>query len=188
MLEVNYKRFEKTVIILIFVGILAMFQPWFKNLIELFDPLMPDVRVGRVYTNEIAPIIFRYGFYATFLSTIAFIVISHYTPKDLVYAFQTKGVLLTWLLIVLPVFYGFMLLGNLAWAYYTAAQLCVVNFVCAIAIWNWKRWGLIGLTISALAELGLAFSGSTSMPIAIAILIALVTLIGLIWPKRASLK
>jgi hypothetical protein len=188
MLEVNYRRLEKTVVILIFVGILAMFQPWFSNLVELFEPLLPEARVGRTFHNEIAPIIFRYGFYATFLSTVAFIVISHYTPKDLRYAFQTKGVALTLLLIILPVFYGFMLLGNLAWAYYTAALLGVVNFVCAIATWNWKRWGPIGLTLSALAELGLALSGSASIPMAMAILIALVALIGLIWPKRAALK
>jgi hypothetical protein len=188
MVEVNFKRLEKMVIILIFVGILAMFQPWFSSLVELFEPLAPEARLGRTFRNEIAPFIFRYGFYITFLSTVTFIAISHYTPTELRQAFKTRGVPLTFLLIILPIFYGFMLLGNMAWAYYYAALLGVVNFVCAIATWNWKRWGPIGLALSALAEFGLALSGSASITIAVAILIAFVAVASLIWPRRAKLK
>jgi hypothetical protein len=183
MLEINYRRLEKIVVILIFLGILAMFQPWFSSLVELFEPLAPEARLGRTFRNEIAPIIFRYGFYITFLSTVTFIVISHYTTQELRQAFREKGKALTILLILLPVLYGFILLGNLAWANYYATLLGIVNFVCAIAIWNWKRWGLIGLTLSSLAELGLALVGWASLPIAAVLLLTLILVIGLSWPK-----
>jgi hypothetical protein len=168
MLERNYKRLERIIIVIMIVGIIAMFQPWFKNIVELFDPLAPEARLGRTYRNEIAPIILRYGFFATFLSTIAFIV--------------------TFLLIALPVFYGFVVLAHLATAQYYAAILGVISFICAIAVWLWKRWGLIGLVLTSLIGLGLAFIGLASMPIAILILIVVIVVVALIWPRRTALN
>ncbi len=188
MLETNYKRLEKIVIFVMIVGIIAMFQPWFRSMVELFDPLTPDTNLGRNFRQEIAPIIFRYGFYATFLSTVAFIIISHYDADDLRQAFREKGVPLTILLIFLPVVYGFVVIGHLAWAEYDAALLGVINVTCAIATWNWKRWGPIGLGLTALVELGLAFSDLSSRPIAVTIFLAAIVLVALIWPKRAKLQ
>ena len=188
MLERNYKRLEKIIIVIIIVGIIAMFQPWFKNIVELFDPLAPEARLGRTYTNEIAPIILRYGFYATLLSTIAFIVLSHYSVEDLQTAFKEKGKPLTFLSIVLPVFYGFVVLAHLATAQYYAVILGVISFICAIAVWNWKRWGLIGLVLTSLIGLGLAFIDLASMPMAILIMIVVVVMVVLIWPKRSALN
>jgi hypothetical protein len=188
MLESNYKRIERIIVVIMILGIIAMFQPWFKNIVELFQPLVPDVRLGRTYTNEIAPIILRYGFYATFLSTVAFNVISHYSVEELQKAFKEKGRPLTFLLIALPVVYFFIILGHLAWAHYYAALLGVVNFVCAIAAWNWKRWGLIGLGLTALVELGLALSGSAAMITTVIILVAVIALGLLAWPRRTVFK
>jgi hypothetical protein len=186
MLERNYKKLEKIIVLIMMLGIIAMFQPWFKNIVELFEPLAPEARLGRTFKNEIAPIILRYGFYATFLSTVAFIVISHHSVEDLQKAFREKGVPLTLLLIVLPVLYGFIVLAHLSQAHYYAALLGVINVVCAIAVWNWKRWGLIGLGLTALVELGLTFSGSASIPTAALILVAIIALVSLTWPRRTA--
>ncbi len=187
MLEVNHKRAEKVIIAILVIGILAMFQPWFESLVSFFEPLAPEANLTRTYRREIAPIVLRYGFYATFLSTVAFIVLSHYSVEDLQRAFAEKGEPLTLLLIALPVIYGFSILINLAWAYPWAAVLGVFNFVFAIAVWNWKRWGLIGLGASALVELGLAVSDSASITLAGFTLLLALVLVALIWPKRARL-
>ena len=168
------------------LGIIAMFQPWFKNFVELFQPLAPEVRLGRTYRTEIAPVILRYGFYATFLSTVVFNVISHYSVEELQRAFKKKGKPLTFLLTALPVFYFFIIIGHLAWGYYYAALLGVVNFICVIAAWGWKRWGLIGLGLSALAELGLALSGSAAVITTVLVLVAIIALGSLAWPKRTA--
>ena len=186
MSETNYKRLERVFVIVMLIGIIAMFQPWFKNIVEIFEPLAPEARLGRTFRNEIAPMIFRYGFYATFLGTIAFIVISHYSYEDLQKAFRSKGVPLTLLLIILPVVYGFTILAHLAWAQNSAAILGIINFVCAIAVWNWKRWGLIGLGLTALAELGLALSGSAALITTVLILFIIIALALLIWPRRTA--
>ena len=155
---------------------------------ELFDPLAPEARLGRTYRTEIAPIILRYGFFATFLSTIAFIVLSHYSVEDLQTAFEEKGKPLTFLLIMLPVFYGFVVLAHLATAQYYAVILAVIGFICAIAVWNWKRWGLIGLVLTSLIGLGLAFNDLASMPIAILTLLVVIVVVALIWPRRSVLN
>ena len=186
MSEASYKRLEKIFITVMLIGIIAMFQPWFTNVVELFEPLAPEVRLGRTFKNEIAPIILRYGFYATFLGTIAFIVISHFSYEDLQKAFKSKGVPLTLLLIALPVVYGFIILAHLAWAQNSAAILGIINFVSAIAVWNWKRWGLIGLGLTALAELGLALSGSAALITTILILVIIIVLALLVWPRRST--
>ena len=184
MFEVAYKRLERIILIAIMVGIVAMFQPWFTAMVGLFEPLAPEARLGRTYTREIAPIIFRYGFYITFLSTIAFIVISHYSVEDLETAVRKKGTILTILLIALPVIFGFSMLGELSRAHHTAALLHVANFVFAVAIWNGKRWGVIGLGLAALAGLGLALTGEAILPLAAALLIAVLTTVMLSWSKR----
>ncbi len=67
MSEINYKKLEKLFVIIILLGMVALFQPWFKSIIELFEPLVPEAKLGRTYKNEIAPIIFRYGFYGVLL-------------------------------------------------------------------------------------------------------------------------
>ena len=188
MLEKNYKIAEKFIVVIIILGIIAMFQPWFKNIIELFQPLFPDVKLARTYTNEVAPVILRYGFYATFLGTVAFNVISHYSVEDLQRAIEEKGKLLTTLFVALPVVYFLIIISHLAWGHYNAALLGVVNFICVIAIWGWKGWGLIGLGLSALAELGLALSGNASMITTVIIFAAIIALGLLIWPKRTRFK
>lgn len=184
MLATYYKRIEKIILTLIFIGIVAMFQPWFTSIVELFEPLAPDARLGRTFTREVAPVIFRYGFYATFLGTVAFIVISHYSIEDLQRAFQEKGVALTWLLILMPVVYGFALLGELSRGHNYATLLDVVNVICAIAVWNWKRWGLVGLGVVAALDLWLASSGDAIMELAILRMVLAIAVIALFWPRR----
>ena len=181
-----YKRLEKIIVALILLGIIAMFQPWFKSIVELFEPLAPEARLGRTYKNEVAPVILRYGFYATFLSTVAFIVISHYSYDDLRKAIKEKGLLLTILLVLAPVLYGFIVIANLAWAYYYAAIMGVFSVVFAIALWNKKMWGLIGLGLTALIELVLALTGLASIPTAILLVLIVVILFGLALPKKAT--
>ena len=187
MLEVNYKRIEKVIIIIMVVGIIAMFQPWFESLLKLFEPLAPEADLARIYRREVAPVVLRYGFYAAFLGTVAFIVLSHYRPEDLPRAFAEKGKALTILLVALPVIYGFSVLFNLAWAYFGATALGVINFVCAIAVWGWKRWGLMGLGVSAVVGLGLALAGLASVSVSGFSFLLAIVLIILIWPKRALL-
>ncbi len=181
----GYKRLEQIIVTIMLLGIIAMFQPWFENIVELFEPLAPDARLGRTYRNEYAPIILRIGFWATFLGTVAFISISHYSYDELLTSSREKGTLLTILLVLIPIVYGFVVIANLAWAYHWAAIVGVFNVVFAIAVWNKKLWGLIGLGITALIELGLAFSGSAWLPIAIVFVALAVGLFALIWPKRA---
>ena len=53
MSEVNYKKVEKLFVIIMLLGIVAMFQPWFKNIIELFEPLAPDAKLGRTVTTQV---------------------------------------------------------------------------------------------------------------------------------------
>lgn len=187
MSQTAYKRLETIIVTIMLLGIIAMFQPWFRNIVELFEPLAPEARLGRTFANDIAPVILRYGFNATFLSTVAFIVISHYSYEDLQKAVTEKGSLLTILLIFAPVIYGFITIGNLAWAYYWAAILGVVNVVCAIAVWNRKLWGLVGLGVTALIEIGLALSGSAWLPLGVFLLSLALVLFALAWPKRATI-
>jgi|GEM_PF-2652025 len=182
----SYKRLEQIIVAIMLLGIVAMFQPWFRNIVELFAPLAPEARLGRTYTNEIAPIVLRIGFYAAFLGTVAFIVISHYSYKDLRKAVTQKGTLLTILLVLVPVLYGFLTIANLAWAYYLASFLGVFNVVFAIALWNKRFWGLVGLGLTAVIELALAFSGSASLPMAGLLLVIAGALFALSWSKRAT--
>lgn len=187
MSEQAYKRLEHIIVTLMILGIVAILQPWFRNIVELFEPLAPDARLGRTYKNEIAPIVLRIGFYATFLSTVAFITISHHSYDDLRKAVTQKGAILTILLVLGPVLYGFIVIGNLAWAYYWGAILGVCNFVFVLAVWNKKLWGLIGLGLAALVELGLALSGLASLPIAVTVVVVAAVIFGLIWPNRTTL-
>ena len=185
MLELTYKRAEKIIVALMILGLVAMFQPWFENLVELFEPLAPDARLGRTYRREIAPVIFRYGFYATFLSTIAFTALGHYSVDDLRRAAKEKGLALTTLLMALPLIYGFSVILNLAWDRPLSAILQVINFICAIAVWNFRRWGLFGLGLVALAELGLFQSDSVSLNGVLVTWLWVIILLGLAWPKRS---
>ena len=182
----SYKRLEQIIVTIMLLGIIAMFQPWFKNIVELFEPLAPDARLGRTYKNEIAPMILLFGFWATFLGTVAFIVVSHYSHEDLRKATHQKGTLLTILLVIAPVMYGFIVIANLAWAYNWAAILGVFNVIFAIAFWNKKQWGPIGLGLTALIELGLALSGSAWIPIGLLLLLTVIILAGLAWPRRST--
>ncbi|MEM7031580.1 MAG: hypothetical protein AAF629_18615 [Chloroflexota bacterium] len=184
MSEQAYQRLEKIIVTIMLLGIVAMFQPWFRAIVELFEPLAPEARLGRTYREEFAPVVLRIGFWATFLGTVAFIVISHYSYEDLQNAALEKGVPLTSLLIMAPVLFGFIIIGHLAWAYYWAAIIGVFNIVFAIAIWNKKRWGLIGLGLTALIELGLAISGSASLPIAIIIFVVTAMIIILVRSRQ----
>lgn len=184
MLEVTYKRLERFILLAILVGIVAMFQPWFTAIVELFEPLAPEARLGRTYTREIAPIIFRYGFYITFLSTIAFIVISHYSVEELETAVREKGALLTMLLIALPVIFGLSVLGELSRAHHTAALLHVANFIFAVAIWNGKRWGVIGLGLAALTGLGLGLTDGAILTLSIILVVLALLGVVLSWPKH----
>ena len=187
MSEQNYKRTEKIIIILMLVGLIAMFQPWFSSVAGLFDNFAADANLGRMYSREIAPTIFRYGFYILLLSTIAFTVLSHYSVEDLEQAITEKGKILTWLLIALPVVIGFTLLINMANGFNLAAFLGVFAFVCAIAIWHWRRWGVVGYSVISLAWVGMAISGSAELITAVLNLILTVVVIALLWPRRKKL-
>lgn len=54
-----------------------------------------------------------------------------------------------------------------------------------MAAWNWKRWGLIGLGLTTVVELGLAFSGAVMIPVALAFVVVYGLVVFLIWPRRA---
>ena len=181
------KRIEQVIVVIMLLGIILMFQPWFSSIVELFEPFFPDARLGRAYRNDIAPIIVRYGFNAAFYGTVAFIVISHYSHKDIQKAVREKGGLMTLLLIVAPVIYGFGVLIHMAGAYYWSAILAVFNVVFAIAVWNKKLWGIIGLTVSVLIGLALAFTENGSMPTAIVFVVVALIINALFWPKRPKI-
>jgi hypothetical protein len=40
-------------------------------------------------------------------------------------------------------------LNHPKWTLFPIALLFIVNFVCVVAIWKWKRWGMYGLVVSA---------------------------------------
>lgn len=181
-----YKRLEQIFVAIMLVGIILMFQPWFNNIIELFEPFFPEARLGRIYRNDIAPVILRYGFHAAFYGTVAFIVLSHYSHTDIQKAVREKGGWLTFLLIVAPIIYGFGVLIHMSWAHAWSAILAVFNVVFAIAVWNKKLWGIIGLSISVLIGLVLAFADSGSMPTAIIFVVVALVINALFWPKRTQ--
>jgi hypothetical protein len=47
------------------------------------------------------------------------------------------------------VWIAFTPLHHPAWTLPWIALLSIVNFVCVVAIWKWKRWGMYGLAASA---------------------------------------
>ena len=184
MSEKSYKRAEKIIIILMILGMLTMFQPWFRSVASLFDPLSAEGDFGRTYSREIAPMVFRYGFYIVLLSTVAFIVLSHYNVDELQRAVAEKGKALTWLLIALPVFVGFVLLINLSIGLNLAALLGVLAFVFAIAIWHWRRWGVVGYVLTSIGWMVMAVMGTAEMNTAVINFILTIVMLVLIWPRR----
>jgi hypothetical protein len=187
MFEQRYKQLEKTIVILMLVGILAMFQPWFQNAASLLERLSAESEWGRLYGREIAPTIFRYGFYTLLLSTVAFISISHYSVDDLQRAISEKGHALTWLLVAVPITAGFEILVNLSIGAGFAAFVGIFAFTHAISTWNWRRRGVIGLAVVNLGLLVLSMMGRGDLATAVFNTILTVVIIGLIWPRREKL-
>lgn len=187
MFEQRYKQVEKTIVILMLVGILAMFQPWFQNAASLLEGLSAESEWGRLYSREIAPTIFRYGFYTLLLSTVAFISISHYSADDLQRAISEKGHALTWLLVAMPIIVGFTILVNLSIGAGFAAFVGIFAFLYAISTWNWRRRGVIGLAFVNLGLLVLGMMGRGDLATAVFNTILTVVIIGLIWPRREKL-
>ena len=187
MFEQQYKRVEKMIVIFMVVGIFALFQPWFQSVVSLFDGLSPETDLVRLYSREVAPTIFRYGFYLLLLSTVAFTVISHYTPADLLQAMAEKGTILTWVLVVLPAIIGFTILGNLSVGAGTAATIGILAFICGVAIWNWKRWGVIGYVLTSFITVILAAMSRAQMGTAVLNLALAFTILALLWPQREKL-
>ncbi len=187
MFEQRYKQVEKIIVILMLVGLLAMFQPWFQNAASLLEGLAAGSEWGRLYGREIAPTIFRYGFYTLLLSTVAFISISHYSVDDLQRAISEKGQALTWLLVALPITAGFAILVNLSIGAGFAAFVGVFAFIYAISTWNWRRRGVIGLAVVNLGLLVLGVMGRADLGTAVFNTLLTVVIIGLIWPRREKL-
>ncbi|MBK8902487.1 MAG: hypothetical protein IPM53_14970 [Anaerolineaceae bacterium] len=187
MFEQRYKQVEKTIVILMLVGILAMFQPWFQNAASWLEGLSAGSEWGQLYGREIAPTIFRYGFYTVLLSTVAFISISHYSVDDLQRAINEKGQLLTWLLVAMPIIVGFTILVNLSIGAGLAAFVGVFAFIYAISTWNWRRRGVIGLAVVNLGLLVLGITGRGDLGTAVLNTILTIAIIGLIWPRREKL-
>ncbi len=188
MSEQSYKRTEKIIIILMLVGLAAMFQPWFRSVAAWFDIFAVDADFGRLYSREVAPMVFRYGFYILLLSTVAFTVLSHYSVEELNRALAEKGRLLTWLLIALPVIIGFTLLVNMANGFNLAAFWSVFAFVCAIAIWYWRRWGVVGYALISLGWMGMAVGGSAYFITAVFNLVLAIIIVALLWSRREKLR
>lgn len=184
MFEQRYKQVEKTIVILMLVGILAMFQPWFHNVASLVEGFLPESELGNVYSREVAPTIFRYGFYMLLLSTVAFISISHYSVDDLQRAISEKGKALTWLLIAMPIIVGFTIVINLSVGAGLAAFVGIFSFVYAVSTWNWRRRGVIGLAIVNLGLLVMGMVGMADLGTAVFNIILTLIIIGLIWPLR----
>lgn len=187
MLEKNYKRLESIVVILMVVGIFAMFQPWFVNIVELFSPLAPETNLGKLYKEDIAPSVLRYGFYIVFLSTITITVLNHYSVEELEKAIEEKGKALTFLLIAFPVISGLSVLVSLANGFGWSAIIWVLSFIFGIALWHWRRWGFVGLILVTIAQLVMAAAGLASLAVAVFFTVAFIILLILIWPKRALL-
>ncbi len=188
MQEKTQQRIETIIVILIITGIIAMFQPWFVNIVELFEPFAPEADLGRLYKNDIAPTVLRYGFFITMLSTIAFIVFSHYSLEELERAYDEKGKALTYLLIAMPVISGFSILGTLSDSLGWSAIGYVFAFIFSIALWHWRRWGFIGLIAVAVIQLGLLAIGKGLIIVTVFFAVAVVLTLILVWPRRSLLK
>ena len=130
---------------LMVVGLLALFQPWFRNIAGWFDGLADSGDASLVYREDIAPVVFRYGFFLLLASTLGFIIVGHYTPLMLRRALVAKGTGLTYWLIFLPLAYGVMVITSLAYGYGGGSVLGIIGAVAAIAAWNWRTWGVVGL-------------------------------------------
>lgn len=187
MFEQRYKQVEKTIVILMLVGLLAMFQPWFQNVATLLEGLSAESDWGQLYGREIAPTIFRYGFYTLVLSTVAFISISHYSVDDLQRAISEKGHTLTWLLVAMPILVGFTILINLSIGAGVAAFVGIFAFIFVISTWNWRRRGVIGLAVVHLGLLVLGVMGRGELVTAVFNTLLTIIIIGLIWPRRVKL-
>ena len=187
MSEQTYKRTEKIIIILMLVGMVAMFQPWFRSVAAWVDLISAEAEFGKMFGRDIAPVIFRYGFYILLLSTVAFTVLSHYNAEELQRAEAEKGKALTWLLICLPVVIGFTLVINMSGGFNVAAFIGVLAFACAIAIWHWRRWGVVGYTLASMIWVGMALTGSADMITAVLNLILAIITIALLWSRRELL-
>jgi hypothetical protein len=188
MQEKTHQRIESIIVILMIIGIIAMFQPWFVNIFELFEPLAPEADLGRLYKDDIAPSVLRYGFYITMLSTIAFIVFSHYSLEELERAYDEKGKTLTSLLIAMPVISGFSVLGTLSASMGWSALVYVFGFICSIALWHSRRWGLMGLIAVAVIQLGLLAIGKGLIIVTVFFTLTVVLTLILTWPRRTMLK
>ena len=116
-LEGVNRRVERILIVVMILGLLAMFRPWVKELIGLFGPF--------------APVLLRYGFLAVFLSTVAYIVLTHCSVTDLRRAAGQKGAPLTAILIAMLVLYGFDVILHLSQDHRQAALLGMLHFVFA---------------------------------------------------------
>ena len=168
--EIAYKRLEQILIFFIIIGIVAMFQPWFRDFFEWLQPFVTsseEANFGRSYRDEWAPIILRYGFFSTFLATVAYTSLTHYTIEDLEQAFAEKGTSLAFSLILLPILAGFSLLYALALGSYWTTILSVLTFIGATAMWNWKRQGVIMLSVSTLLIFIQAMTGTAHLVMSI---------------------
>ena len=188
MQEKTHQRIESIIVVLMIIGIIAMFQPWFVNIVELFEPFAPEADLGRLYKDDIAPSVLRYGFFVTMLSTIAFIVFSHYSLEELERAYDEKGKALTYLLIAMPVISGFSVLGTLSNSMGWSAIGYVFGFIFSIALWHWRRWGFIGLITVALIQLGLLAIGKSLIIVTVFFVAAVILTTILVWPRRSLLK
>ena len=68
---------------------------------------------------------------------------------------------------------AYAVLGHPDWAILPLGFLSLVNLVCVLAIWNWKRWGMYGLAGSATAFFIITL-------ISLSFFVALITIVGVV--------
>lgn len=187
-IAVAHQRIEKWMMAFMVIGLFAMFQPWFRSIASWFNGLTDSGDASEVYRVDIAPVVFRYGFFLLLASTLGFIIVGHYTPLMLQKAFNTKGRPLTFWLIFLPLGYGLMVIGNLAYGYALGSLLGVMGAVASIAVWNWRAWGLVLVGAIGVLAIGAFVAGSmTWLGAVVAVLFAAVTVVG-VAPRRAQFR
>ena len=176
-ISIAHQRIERWMMRFMAIGLLAMFQPWFRSIASWFNGLTDSGDASTIYREDIAPFVFRYGFFVLLASTLGFIIVGHFTPLMMQESFVTKGKALTYWLIFLPLGYGLMLIGSLAYGYGGGALMGLIGAVAAIAAWNWKPWGVVAIgLIGVLAIVNFIAGGFTWLGAAAAAVFAGVTI------------
>ena len=77
---------------------------------------------------------------------------------------------------------------HLAWFLPTIVFLCLANVVCAVAVLNWKAWGVIGICLvyAAAIGIGVVLGTATALSVCVGLIAPVVLLIVLQFGDRRS--